>query len=383
MLLNENKLRKIIRRVILKESSSFSKKTQEIQKIMVDLIDNPQIEEIKVDGKWGPKTSEMWEKWITQSIIVDAATGFGGAENALGSEYIEKNKSNAAKIAKKAGFGGNLQGVLDLVRKIRDEVKDNRKSSNRVDFSKYDSATVDSKDKQDTTDRKLTSVGKEIVKAYPKSEHIAYDIEQVCKRLNMNPFHLANIINFESAGSFSPSQRNLAGGSAVGLIQFITKTAKDLGTTTSELASMTGPEQMKYVEKYFAKVKKQTGADLQKAEDIAMSVFFPLAVGKGPDYNIFEYYIKRYSKPKYKRIKFSKKFLSNRSYQKGIKEFGFKVGDIINPNGSKERATQVAKMVYLYPNGGIQTAGEYTKLKLKNAKLPTKNVDPYGGSASV
>jgi hypothetical protein len=55
---------------------------------------------------------------------------------------------------------------------------------------------------------------------------------------------------FETGGTFSPSQKNAAGSSVIGLIQFMSTTAKNLGTSTSELAKMTAVEQLNYVEKY-------------------------------------------------------------------------------------------------------------------------------------
>jgi len=81
----------------------------------------------------------------------------------------------------------------------------------------------------------------------------AKSIQSVANRLGINPNDLAQIISFETGGTFDPAQKNLAGGSARGLIQFMPSTAKGLGTTTEALAAMTFDEQMVYVEKYLKK----------------------------------------------------------------------------------------------------------------------------------
>lgn len=78
----------------------------------------------------------------------------------------------------------------------------------------------------------------------------AKSIKATSERLGINPNDLAQIISFETGGTFDPSQKNLAGGSARGLIQFMPSTAKAMGTTTEALAAMTFDEQMVYVEKY-------------------------------------------------------------------------------------------------------------------------------------
>ncbi|MGL5909467.1 MAG: hypothetical protein ACRCZP_05665, partial [Phycicoccus sp.] len=75
--------------------------------------------------------------------------------------------------------------------------------------------------------------------------------EQIAAKLGCPPEHLMAVMSFETGGSFSAAQKNLAGGSATGLIQFMPATARGLGTTTAELARMTPVQQLDYVEKYF------------------------------------------------------------------------------------------------------------------------------------
>lgn len=76
-------------------------------------------------------------------------------------------------------------------------------------------------------------------------------VEGMSQRLGARPEHIMAAMSFETGGSFDPGQRNNAGGSATGLIQFMPDTARGLGTTTAELARMTPTEQLAYVERYF------------------------------------------------------------------------------------------------------------------------------------
>lgn len=109
----------------------------------------------------------------------------------------------------------------------------------------------------------------------------AQKVRDVASALGINPNWLMLIMNFESAGTFSPSVVNTTGG-ATGLIQFMPATAKDLGTTTSELARMTFSEQMDWVLKYY----RRTGviSRVKSATDLYLATFFPAAVGKPRNY---------------------------------------------------------------------------------------------------
>ena len=75
---------------------------------------------------------------------------------------------------------------------------------------------------------------------------------------------LADIMAFETGGSFNPGIRNtgaagVAAGTPVGLIQFIPSTAESLGTSTDALARMTRAQQMRYVEEYFKRGIQEVG----------------------------------------------------------------------------------------------------------------------------
>lgn len=84
---------------------------------------------------------------------------------------------------------------------------------------------------------------------------------------------------FETRETFSPSIRN-PGSSAVGLIQFLEKTAQNLGTTTAKLAAMDRMKQLEYVWLYFRNFIRDTGKRPQSLEDVYMIIHWPAAVGK-------------------------------------------------------------------------------------------------------
>lgn len=105
-------------------------------------------------------------------------------------------------------------------------------------------------------------------------------VREVAGRLGFDPNWLMAVMAFETGNTFNPAQKNLAGGSATGLIQFTASTARDLGTTTLELSRMTGVEQLDYVEKYYSKYAKS----INNLGDCYMKVLWPKAMGKPDSY---------------------------------------------------------------------------------------------------
>ncbi len=125
-----------------------------------------------------------------------------------------------------------------------------------------------------------------IMMAYPQSgPELAQSIVRVGRNLRTNPRWLANVINWESGMAFSTSARNKSSG-ATGLIQFMPKVAKVLGTTTAKLAKMDAREQMAYVQYYFEKVASGSYRDpytqtkyepgpLHTKQAVYMTIFYP------------------------------------------------------------------------------------------------------------
>jgi len=121
----------------------------------------------------------------------------------------------------------------------------------------------------------------EIATAYPHSAGFADKIVQVARNIGTNPYWLANLINFESAGTFDPSITNSLG--YTGLIQFGTGAATDLGTTTSYLRSLDARTQMDFVQRYFELPHKRRNSNYSTPMDLYMAVFYPLGIGD-PNY---------------------------------------------------------------------------------------------------
>lgn len=95
---------------------------------------------------------------------------------------------------------------------------------------------------------------------------------------------LMDCMSFESAESFRADMRNMAGSSGTGLIQFMSFTAKSLGTTTDALAKMTAEDQLNYVYKYFSGRKGQ----LNNLGDIYMAILWPRGIGKADSYVLWD-----------------------------------------------------------------------------------------------
>ncbi len=127
----------------------------------------------------------------------------------------------------------------------------------------------------------MPSTASDIVRAYPQAgQALAEKIVEVSDRLGIpDPGWLANLINFESGQTFSPSVRNPTS-SATGLIQFMAATASGMGTSTTALASMSAVEQMDWVERY---LRQWQSRGFSHPTDLYMAVFYPAAMGN-PDY---------------------------------------------------------------------------------------------------
>lgn len=109
-------------------------------------------------------------------------------------------------------------------------------------------------------------------------------IRGIAENLDASPDHLMACMAFESGETFSPSVKNAAGSGATGLIQFMPKTARELGTTTAQLAAMTAEDQLDYVEAYF----RPYAGRLRTLADVYMAILWPKAVGKPDSYVLWD-----------------------------------------------------------------------------------------------
>ena len=120
-------------------------------------------------------------------------------------------------------------------------------------------------------------------------EDVANDTEFMTKVDRLAGIHgvdkdeILKVIQFETAGSWDPAQKS-GTSSATGLIQFMPDTAKELGTTTANLAKMSRSDQMDYVEKYLAKFEGK----IKNFDDLYMAIHWPAAVGKGDSYTLYK-----------------------------------------------------------------------------------------------
>lgn len=105
-------------------------------------------------------------------------------------------------------------------------------------------------------------------------------VKEVAPRVGLDPNWLMAIMDFESAGTFSPSITNSLG--YVGLIQLGASARKTLGVSKEKLKAMSAVEQLDYVEKYFNLYKGKYKSYI----DSYFAVFFPLAIGKPDDWVI-------------------------------------------------------------------------------------------------
>jgi len=115
-------------------------------------------------------------------------------------------------------------------------------------------------------------------------------VVEICDSLRINPSFLMACMAFETGCRFSASIRNPIS-DATGLIQFMPKTAKALGTTIDALAVMSAEEQLDYVKDYFSPYAGR----LSTLEDVYMAILWPKAVGQSDDYVLF-----RKGEPAYK-----------------------------------------------------------------------------------
>lgn len=103
-----------------------------------------------------------------------------------------------------------------------------------------------------------------------------------CERLQANPDFLMAAMAFETGCTFSPKALN-AQSNATGLIQFMPRTAQNLGTTTEQLSRMSAEDQLVFVEQYLADYKGR----LETIEDTYMAILYPKAIGRSNDFVLF------------------------------------------------------------------------------------------------
>lgn len=120
-----------------------------------------------------------------------------------------------------------------------------------------------------------------IAQAYPRAGlPLAQKVVEVAAAVGAHPFDLANLIQFESAKTWSPSVQNPRS-KATGLIQFYPGlTERNIGISVDKLIRMSAIQQMDWVRTYLDKMRN--GQPLNTPHKVAMSVFYPMAISWGP-----------------------------------------------------------------------------------------------------
>jgi hypothetical protein len=118
-------------------------------------------------------------------------------------------------------------------------------------------------------------------KVFENRPAFAIRLSEIALRLGIDPGWLMIVFYIETAagktGRIDHRIRNASTG-ATGLIQFMPRTARSLGTDTAALQLMTNVQQLDYVEKYLAPFRGK----MKCLADVYLAVFFPIAIGK-PD----------------------------------------------------------------------------------------------------
>jgi hypothetical protein len=106
----------------------------------------------------------------------------------------------------------------------------------------------------------------------------------IADNLGTSPDFIMACMAWENEETFRPDIKNRAGSGATGLIQFMPRTAKGLGTTTAALAKMTAEDQLRYVYAYF----KPYAGRLHNLGDVYMAILWPGAVSKPDSFVLFD-----------------------------------------------------------------------------------------------
>jgi len=114
----------------------------------------------------------------------------------------------------------------------------------------------------------------------PTSIGFQTKLRQIAAALGVQADHLLKIMHFETAGTMDPAIQS-GGTGATGLIQFMSKTATSLGTSTEQLAQMTAEQQLDYVYQFYKANKLPPGSSLS---DIYLYTYMPAVIRAGkPD----------------------------------------------------------------------------------------------------
>lgn len=189
---------------------------------------------------------------------------FGGAMDSFSSKQDDYSKMLADAFEKQKEF---YNKAFDLSRfklnTIQTATQDTDNNPVIDDYKDEDTSyfNYDAKELKEKWSAKKTDLSDEFYKKVVK----------IAENLNCDPNDLMAVMNAESGIKANAVNKN---GGATGLIQFMPKTAKGLGVSTSQLAQMSPEKQLKYVEKYLKGMKKAAG--LKKDDKIGAGTLYAL-----------------------------------------------------------------------------------------------------------
>jgi len=126
-----------------------------------------------------------------------------------------------------------------------------------------------------------------LAEAFEIPEAMAEGVVELAQAVGADPWHLAAVIRYETAGTWDPGIYHPSG-EAVGWFQFRESTATRLGTTLQDLAGMTWQDQMNWCRAYLERIKRGDWPDprpghrgelleagpLNTFQAVAMAVFY-------------------------------------------------------------------------------------------------------------
>lgn len=122
-------------------------------------------------------------------------------------------------------------------------------------------------------------------------------VKDVAKKLDIAPEWLMAVMYMESR--FNPAVENHRGSGAVGLIQFMVPTVREINMRMGkrlymkDIQNMSAVEQLELVENYLQTVRKRRG-EFNSLTDLYLAVLYPKAIGRSLDYKLFSKPSRRY-----------------------------------------------------------------------------------------
>lgn len=236
-----------------------------LQPILATVLKGVEAALALISGAWRTVTQVLTGDWAgAWKTIVDSVAGFGvrieAALDALAPKLGEAGKKLGSYIWN--GLQGSFDGLqalfLDAIANAIEALKDQLPGflqgiAGRLVGGAREAANENRADAQANLN---TAANVDFTPSPPRGAPTngftaskGQAIRAAAQLLGIDPNDLAAVISFETGGTFRQDIRNPTS-SATGLIQFMEATAKQLGTSTAELARMSFEEQMKYVVKY-------------------------------------------------------------------------------------------------------------------------------------